>query len=289
MRVQPITYCKCIWLERWCSLFIGGGRWQSSSDQNPCYFVIISITMYNSHMVFVKIWSHIFIYSKWSNLQLGDDTERDIIFSVFWNNPKNPWDFMASNSDQSLVLAFGGFFQFLEPTKPFGSLLRCCCCTKWLEQMISTVFWPIIFTLKHSRLFRTTCRFWGKQHMWSIQRKRQWRQLLPRQSPKQQLTLQEQNVSNRKRPKGTTSSRRRLIPANKTRRSGKGSASSQTPKKAILQMTATPCCPQVNGEQPFYRRWLPGGQGWHPTKGWNLLSPGRCLRHSTILCKPQWL
>lgn len=83
MRVQPITYCKCIWLERWCSLFIGGGRWQSSSDRNPCYFVILSITMYNGHMVFVKIWSHIFIYSKWSNLQLGDDTERDIIFFSF--------------------------------------------------------------------------------------------------------------------------------------------------------------------------------------------------------------
>lgn len=125
---------------------------------------------------------------------------------------------MASNSDQSLVLAFGGFFQFLGPTKPFGSLLRCCCCAKWLEQMISTVFWPIIFTLKHSGLFRATCRFWGKQHMWSIQRKKQWRQSLPRQSPKRQLTLQEQNVSNRKRPKGTTSSRRRLIPTNKTRR-----------------------------------------------------------------------
>lgn len=60
---------------------------------------------------------------------------------------------MASNSDQSLVLAFGGFFQFLGPTKPFGSLLRCCCCAIWLEQMISTVFWPTIFTLKHSRLF----------------------------------------------------------------------------------------------------------------------------------------
>ena len=242
-------------------------------------------------MVFVKIWSHIFIYSKWSNLQLGDDTERDIFFSVFLEQPQKThgiswlqiqikvWSWLLGDSSS-----------FWDPPSPLEVFLDVTVAqndlNKWSPQCSdrSSLPWNI-----HA-FFRTTCRFWGKQHMWSIQRKRQWRQSLPRQSPKQQLTLQEQNVSNRKRPKGTTSSRRRLIPANETRRSGKGSASSQTPKKAILQMTV---------RKPYANTLLSSSQRRAAvlsslsarrtrmaqyTKGWNLFSPGRCLPRTVLFC-----
>lgn len=230
----------------------------------------------------------------------------DIIWS-FLEQPKTT-DFMASNSDQSLVLLFGSFwgvsFQFLGPTKPFGSLLKCCCWTNDLNTRSP----PVATDNFYLRTFFAQLVDFGASSICDRYKGRdsegshcQGKARRSTSKPKAKETFalaerlqQEKAERDNKQQKKVDPDK----PNKKTKGSGKGmqrirviaEAEEGNPANDSGNLTPTPCCPQVNGDQPFYRRCLPAGRkGWHPTKGWNLLSPGRSLPRALLLCANQWL
>lgn len=249
--------------------------------------------MYNGHMVFVKIWSHIFIYSKWTNLQLGDDTERDIIFFSFSGTTQKThgiswlqiqikvWSWLLGDSssfwDQPSPLEV--FLDVAVAQNDLNKWSPQCSDRSSLPWTIQAFFAQLVDFGASSICDRYKGRDSEGSHCQGKARSGSWL-FKSRTSPT---------------GKGRKGQQAAEEGWSRQTKQEEGSASSQTPNKAIRQMTVRK--PEANALLsssqrraavlsllPARRTRMAPYERMKPLIAWQMFAA-----HSTILCKPQWL